>query len=405
MKITILKILIFTSIFTYVNQLKAGIAPTFNMTVKNIQTTTPESQLRDSILTFEVYLQQTNFGQAGVDQFEYCAGQFTWIINREVMNGNLTLGLSNAAGANQLPFGLRPPTFQIDTTLAPERELYLMCSGNLPNPQANFFISPVFPGTKILTFRLRTSANRFPIVPLNIKFKFGDEPNSFLSYFKPYPDGWDSDYFPYQTAVSLMDTNINHYSIDNPSYILGGVIKINLTSIPEGKYNSTFNILSRKDSITVYLRSSFSPFNLVDSAVGLVDSLSFSSSLTFPTATSGNYYIVIKHYQCIETWSKSGGENIILDGTFYNYDFTSSISQAYGNNLKQKGSKYCLFSGDINQDGYISLVDILPIYNDAKSFISGSYLVTDLTGDRVVDLTDITLSYNNSINFIRVRQP
>jgi len=93
------------------------------------------------------------------------------------------------------------------------------------------------------------------------------------------------------------------------------------------------------------------------------------------------------------------------DGTIYNYDFTSANSQAYGNNLKLKGSNYCLYSGDVNQDGYISLFDMIPIYNDASAFVSGSYLATDLTGDNIVDLTDLTLCYNNSLSFIRVRQP
>ncbi|MBK8551268.1 MAG: hypothetical protein IPL53_09495 [Ignavibacteria bacterium] len=48
---------------------------------------------------------------------------------------------------------------------------------------------------------------------------------------------------------------------------------------------------------------------------------------------------------------------------------------------------------------------MIPIYNDAANFISGNYLATDLTGDRIVDLTDVTLGYNNSTNFIRIWRP
>jgi len=59
----------------------------------------------------------------------------------------------------------------------------------------------------------------------------------------------------------------------------------------------------------------------------------------------------------------------------------------------------------VNQDGFITLFDVIPIYNDATNFVYGNYLATDLTGDNIVDLTDVTLCYNNSTNFIRVRRP
>ena len=192
----------------------AGIPPTFNMTVKNITTLPVHPNVRDSIIQFELYLQHTNFGQPGVDEFEYCCGQFTFLCNKEIQNGNLVFGLNTAAGANQLPVSLRPPTFQVDSLTAPQGQLYLKASGNLPNSLTNFFISPVFPGTKILTFRVRTSANMWPHVMFNLRFKLGPAPNTFVAYFLPYPDG-DSESFPNQTAVALMDTVQNQYSVEN----------------------------------------------------------------------------------------------------------------------------------------------------------------------------------------------
>lgn len=182
-------------------------------------------------------------------------------------------------------------------------------------------------------------------------------------------------------------------------------IKVNLKLLMEGMYSTTFNQLTRKDTVKVYLRNSSPPYSLVDSAQRTIDSISFSGLFNFNNSFSGNYYIVAKHLNCIETWSKNGGESLNTDGTSYNYEFTSANIQAYGNNLKLKGSQYCLYSGDVNQDGYITLFDVIPIYNDASSFVIGKYLLTDLTGDNIVDLTDVTICYNNSTNFIRVRRP
>jgi len=200
------------------------------------------------------------------------------------------------------------------------------------------------------------------------------------------------------TSGFTFNSSIWDFTTTPPIYL---VVKL----LFEGMYSPVFNQLSRKDSITLYLRDVNSPFALIDSARNTIDTISFSNLFKFNNATSGYYYIVTKQFNCIETWSKSGGELLSPDGTIYSYDFTTSSSQAYGDNLKLKGSKYCLYSGDINQDRFITLFDVIPIYNDASSFVSGNYIPTDLTGEGIVDLTDVTLCYNNSSNFISIRKP
>jgi hypothetical protein len=182
-------------------------------------------------------------------------------------------------------------------------------------------------------------------------------------------------------------------------------IFLNLKILFEGMYSTDFNLLRRKDTVNIFLRNSSPPYELVDSATGTIDSNSFSNIFNIYNASSGTYYIEVKHFNSIATWSKSGGEILSDNGSIYNYDFTNSISQAYGDNLKIKGSKYCLYSGDVNQDGYIDLLDVVPIYNDATLFTAGNYLSTDLTADGIVDLTDLTICNNNSSNFVRVRRP
>ena len=132
--------------------------------------------------------------------------------------------------------------------------------------------------------------------------------------------------------------------------------------------------------------------------MSVIDSVSFSSIYTFYNTSAGNYYIQTKHRNSIETWSKTGGESP-TPGLFSSYNFTSRVSQEYGNNLILSGSKYCVFSGDIDQSGFIELDDIIKAYNAASVFASG-YSSSDVTGDRMVDLDDVVLTHNNSGNFI-----
>lgn len=182
-------------------------------------------------------------------------------------------------------------------------------------------------------------------------------------------------------------------------------LKVNLEVLIEGLYNPFFNQLIRKDTVSLYLRDNVSPYILRDSLRNIIDSVSTSGMFFFPNANTGSYYIVAKHFNSIETWSKFGGDSLVNDGSIYEYDFTNSNSQAYGNNLKLIGGRYCIYSGDVDQNGYITLSDILYIYNKSQIFETGSFLTSDLNGDSIVDLADINLCYNNSINFISILNP
>lgn len=176
------------------------------------------------------------------------------------------------------------------------------------------------------------------------------------------------------------------------------ITQVNLTLIPEGLYNAKTNLLNRKDTVKIFLRNADSPFSMVDSAKGTVDSVSFLFSAGFSNVPSGNYYIVVKHRNTIETWSKSGGENYIFGGTL-NYDFTAAESQAYGKNLKLIGSEFCMFAGDVNQDGVVDVIDQSMTDNDAFNFITG-YNQTDVNGDGFTDAVDLSFIDNNAAAFV-----
>jgi photosystem II stability/assembly factor-like uncharacterized protein len=170
---------------------------------------------------------------------------------------------------------------------------------------------------------------------------------------------------------------------------------------PEGMLDQNNNTLYRTDSVSVLIRKATSPFELVDSSVTRIDETTLTGS-NLNILPSGSYYIVIKYRNGVETWSKAGGEALGTSNVTYN--FTSAQSQAYGNNMTLKGSSYCIYSGNVNQDDIIDGLDLSLVDNDAYNFSSG-YFVTDLNGDDIVDATDLALCDMNASNFVSVVRP
>lgn len=181
------------------------------------------------------------------------------------------------------------------------------------------------------------------------------------------------------------------------------VSTLKLSAIVEGYYDITNSRLNIRDTASVYLHQINSPYALVDSAKTVIDSLGFNGLCFFNNTPNGKYYIKIKTRNTIETWSRSGGDSI-KKAQVRSYDFTTDSTQAFGDNEVRKGSEFCIYSGDVDQNGFIELSDIIEIFNDASEFETG-YVVTDVTGDRITDLSDILIAFNNSSLFIGVISP
>lgn len=180
----------------------------------------------------------------------------------------------------------------------------------------------------------------------------------------------------------------------------------NVKTIMEGYYNPLLNNMNASDSVRAYLRMASSPYNIVDSAVAVSDNLSFNCEFKFNNALAGNYYLVLKHRNCLETWSSSGGINYDPMGIMA-YDFTDTDTKAFGNNMIQVNNspvKFALYSGDINNDGSVELSDLVYISNDAGNFLSG-YQISDLTGNNAVNLEDMLIAYNNASDFVEMVRP
>ena len=147
------------------------------------------------------------------------------------------------------------------------------------------------------------------------------------------------------------------------------------------------------DTLTIELHNSINPFNIAYTFKGIIN-INGLLDCTFPASAIGNaYYIVVKHRNSIETWSASP----ITISTVTAYDFSNNISKAYGSNQTAVGNgQYALFSGDINQDGYIDGSDYPAFDADSQNGIFGMYIATDLNGDGYVDGSDYPLFDANS---------
>lgn len=181
------------------------------------------------------------------------------------------------------------------------------------------------------------------------------------------------------------------------------ITALNLKAVIQGYYNIQTGKLNIKDTVSVYVHSNVSPYVKIDHAFCVIDSSSLSGFTHFYNTPTGKYYLVLKSRNALETWSRSGGDSL-QQGSGVNYDFTTSSSQAYGNNLVLYGGKYCIYSGDIDKNGIIDGNDFSLIDNKASNFSTG-YVPEDLTGDSVVDGSDASLSGNNSVSFISVIRP
>lgn len=162
---------------------------------------------------------------------------------------------------------------------------------------------------------------------------------------------------------------------------------------------------TRRDTIKVLLRDTISPYVIRDSSKAFLNP-NGSASIKFTNAQNNKrYYLIVKHRNSIETWSKGGGE--IFTSSALSYNFTSSSSQAFGNNLIQIDSsplRFAIFSGDVDQSGSVDVSDLVAIYNNALILATG-YLATDVNGDNFTDVTDLLIAYNNSINLVSVKKP
>jgi hypothetical protein len=180
------------------------------------------------------------------------------------------------------------------------------------------------------------------------------------------------------------------------NFSITGEATLNLRVLIEGFFQGiglmrNVSSLTTCDTIEVCLAAATYPHSIVYSVRGPIQSTG-NGSFDFPSAALGqSYYIVVKHRNSLQTWSSLP---VLLSTAISTYDFTTGVSQAFGDNLVDQGGKYAIISGDVNQDGRIDIFDFALIENASVLFQYG-YIPEDITGDGLVESGDYSLIENN----------
>ena len=201
---------------------------------------------------------------------------------------------------------------------------------------------------------------------------------------------------PPNAVVSQQVANALHYASDHLPVLAtfsfdAQYLEItSFTALIEGFYNGS---TMKPDTVTVELRNASVPYTLVDQAKIFLNSTGQSSGKFYNAMNGVPYYIVLKHRNAIETWSAS--PQAFVANTL-SYDFTTASNNAYGNNLKLIGSKWCIYGGDVNQDGFVETTDVSQVFTGNVNGTTG-YISTDLNGDGFTEIEDLNIVFRNNV--------
>ena len=210
--------------------------------------------------------------------------------------------------------------------------------------------------------------------------------------------------YPWVIPIKIIDTTTSNTT----------PITLNIKTFLQGYYTGSSSMASTLfnegmtsnsllcDSISIALHQATVPFSQVYSCTSVL-STQGNVLCQFPEAViNQSYYIVLTHRNSIQTWSA----NPVLLSNQLNIDFTTAASQAFGNNQAEvEPGVFALYSGDINQDGFVDSFDFPALDTDIFNGVSGVYVNTDLNGDGFVDSFDFPVFDINSFNGVSVMTP
>jgi len=176
-------------------------------------------------------------------------------------------------------------------------------------------------------------------------------------------------------------------TVVNVKFNIEGYYNANTHAMEAAAYNQGTSSNSTDVSlVTIELHDS-TTYDLVASTTGMLQT-SGNVQAIFSTAPVGSFYLVVKQRSAIQTWSATP---IIVGATTATYDFTTTASKAYGDNMVEvESGVYAIYSGDLTQDDFIDLFDYSIWETDNNSSSAGDY-ASDLNGDGFVDLFDYTI--------------
>lgn len=127
-----------------------------------------------------------------------------------------------------------------------------------------------------------------------------------------------------------------------------------------------------------------------------------TATIIVPAEFHGSYYITIKHRNHIETVS---GLATSFASTNVSFNFTGVATQAFGNNQKQLATGvFGIYSGDVNQDGYINASDRALVQTKVLEIAKG-YVSEDVNGDGSINASDRAIVQSSVLNIIHRQIP
>jgi photosystem II stability/assembly factor-like uncharacterized protein len=212
------------------------------------------------------------------------------------------------------------------------------------------------------------------------------------------------------TTYNFAVSNNNMWGCGVNGEIIKGYVNpftctLNLKALIEAMYVSGGGTaMTMTPSVTVQLHDA-GTLAVVESQTATLSTAGVGT-FNFTTAANGTpYYIAVKSLNTVETWSAAAQS--FTSGAL-SYNFTSGVAQAYTDGslppLALHSGKYCIYSGDVTQDGFVTSDDFTGVDNDNSL---GNYnLVNDVNGDGFVTSDDFTfIDNNNAVGLARQVPP
>lgn len=153
---------------------------------------------------------------------------------------------------------------------------------------------------------------------------------------------------------------------------------------PQKSAKIKVKVRSGQDSIKVIIRSNELPFQIIASSTKKLNTNN-EALFVFPEVQlNKEYFWEVKHRNSISVWRVGKLQKFI--------DLSNPLN-VHAQNLDESGFMY---SGDVNKDKIIDGSDYIQTDNDAMQFKTG-YLQTDLTGNNLVDVSDLQIIEKNLI--------
>jgi hypothetical protein len=218
----------------------------------------------------------------------------------------------------------------------------------------------------------------------------------------------------------LNDLPTSEYYIDGSVSGPAPTTKVlNINAFLEGLYNTSTGQMNKAkdyvegiivdkyagsvaDHITVELHDATTYSTIIYTVSEIELNQDGTATIPIPSGYTASYYVTVKQRNHIETVSSAPISFAVSPSI---YSFTSSVSQAYANNQKLLSSGvYGIFAGDLNQDGFVNLLDLSSVNSAALNLLKG-YSTADINGDGAINLLDLSSVNSSALNLITKKNP